>query len=60
MSSELLIIAIIFPDCKSEQITENDFRVGLYENENSITPRFVGTVMEIDVSNVISISNVFN
>lgn len=58
MSSGPLIGAIIVPGCMSEQITEEDFNVGLYTNKNDIEPRFVGTVMEIDVSNVVSISNV--
>lgn len=65
VSSELFVnnyvhFVTVLKGCMSEQITEDDFDVGLYENENKIDPRFVGTVMEIDVSNVVSISNILN
>lgn len=44
----------------SEPIFESAFTLGLYQNENKIAPGFVGTVMEIDVTNVVSISNSFS
>lgn len=65
MLSELLLVeplkryAIIksefFSECSSPDITNEQFNLGFYINEDEIEPKFVGVVKEFDVENVNSI-----
>jgi hypothetical protein len=43
----------IFAECQSEQL---NFDAVIYTNELAIDPRYVGTVQEFDVQNVVRIS----
>lgn len=50
------MIYLFSSGCSSPNITTEQFALGFYTNAEKILPRHTGTVLEIDVGNVVSIS----
>lgn len=44
-------------ECMSPDITEQQFNLGFYSNEEEIQPKFIGIIKEFQVENVNSVGN---